>query len=373
MAAHEAARRAGRHGPREGAARAVRGAEPVAGPRLRRGLAVAVGARGLVPVRGDRRPAARRDRGQGGHGARPADGPAGRGRRRLRQDRGRAPGRVQGDAGWQAGRGPRPDDGPRRPAPPHVQPAVRGLPARGPPPVPVRLGEGAGGHARRTHRRLGRRRDRDAPAAQQGRPVPRPRSGRGRRGAAVRRRGQGAPQADAPRSRRHDAVRDADPAHAQPGARRRPRPVAHRDAAGGSPAHPDARRRGDRGARPGRDPARARSRRPGVLRAQPGRDDRGAGRAAPPDAARRALRGRPRADGRGRARQGDARVRRRRGRRPCVHDDHRVGARHPEREHDHHRPRRHARAGPALPAARPRRAAARGAPTRTSCTAAANG
>jgi transcription-repair coupling factor (superfamily II helicase) len=31
-------------------------------------------------------------------------------------------------------------------------------------------------------------------------------------------------------------------------------------------------------------------------------------------------------------------------------------ARHPEREHDHHRPRRHARARPALPAARPGRA-----------------
>ena len=56
-------------------------------------------------------------RGEGRHGGRPADGPARRRRRRLRQDRGRAAGRVQGDPGRQAGRGPRPDDRPRRPAP----------------------------------------------------------------------------------------------------------------------------------------------------------------------------------------------------------------------------------------------------------------
>ena len=55
---------------------------------------------------------------------------------------------------------------------------------------------------------------------------------------------------------------------------------------------------------------------------------------------------------RGRAREGDDRVRRRRGRRPGLHDDHRIGARHPERQHDRHRPRRHARARPALPAPR---------------------
>ena len=51
------------------------------------------------------------------HGGRPADGPARRRRRRLRQDRGRAAGGVQGDPGRQAGRGPRPDDGPRGAAP----------------------------------------------------------------------------------------------------------------------------------------------------------------------------------------------------------------------------------------------------------------
>ena len=61
----------------------------------------------------------------------------------------------------------------------------------------------------------------------------------------------------------------------------------HRDAAGGSPADPDARRGGVGRPGPRRDPARARPRRPGVLRPQPGRDDRGAGRPAAPDAAGR--------------------------------------------------------------------------------------
>ena len=45
---------------------------------------------------------------------------------------------------------------------------------------------------------------------------------------------------------------------------------------------------------------------------------------------------------------------RRRGRRPRLHHDHRVRARHTERQHDHHQPRGRAGAGPALPAARPR-------------------
>ena len=81
----------------------------------------------------------------------------------------------------------------------------------------------------------------------------------------------------------------------------------HRDAARGPAADPDARRGGVRRPRPGRDPARARPRRPGVLRPQPGRDDRGPGRAAAAAAAGGADRRRPRADGRGHAREGDAR------------------------------------------------------------------
>ena len=94
--------------------------EAAEGFAVRAGLAVAVRDGGVVPVRGDARPAARGRRGQGRHADAPADGPAGRRRRRLRQDRGRAAGRVQGDPGRQAGRGARADDRARRPALPDV-------------------------------------------------------------------------------------------------------------------------------------------------------------------------------------------------------------------------------------------------------------
>ena len=122
---------------------------------------------------------------------------------------------------------------------------------------------------------------------------------------------QGAAEAAPARGRRADAVRDADPADAQPRPGRRPRHVGHRDAAGGSAADPDAGRRGLGRARPRRDPARARPRRPGLLRPQPGRDDRGPDRAAPAAAAGRAVRRRPRPDAGGLAREGDDHVRRR--------------------------------------------------------------
>ena len=55
-----------------------------------------------------------------------------------------------------------------------------------------------------------------------------------------------------------------------------------------------------------------------------------------------------------------------------MHDDHRVGPGHPERQHDHHRSRRHARAGAALPAPRAGRAVVAGGPTPTCCIAAAS-
>ncbi len=185
-----AALQAGRHGmasgqatgpqrrrrPRRRAARAVRRPCQHRRPRLRRRHALAGGDGGLVPVRGDHRPAARRGRGQGGHGAAATHGPPGRRRRGLRQDRGRAARRVQGDAGRQAGRGPRAHHRPRRPAPRDVQPAVRGVPAGGPTPVAVRQREGAGGHARRPHRRHRGPRHRDASAAEQGRAVQGPRA-----------------------------------------------------------------------------------------------------------------------------------------------------------------------------------------------------
>ena len=64
---------------------------------------------------------------------------------------------------------------------------------------------------------------------------------------------------------------------------------------------------------------------------------------------------RPRPDGRGRAREGDGRLRRAQVRRAGRDHDHRERARHPQRQHDDHQPRRPLRPGPALSAARPRR------------------
>ena len=116
VAPDEAARPQGGHGPRRRAARAVRLAVARPGHAVHAGHAVAVGDGGELPVRGDARPGPGGRRGQGRHGGRPADGPARRRRRRLRQDRGRPAGRVQGDPGRQAGRGARPDDRPRRAA-----------------------------------------------------------------------------------------------------------------------------------------------------------------------------------------------------------------------------------------------------------------
>ena len=82
----------------------------------------------------------------------------------------------------------------------------------------------------------------------------------------------------------------------------------------------------------------------------------------------RKRRHRPRPDGGGDARAGDARLRRRPLRRAGLHHHHRVGARHPEREHDHHRPGRYVRAGAALPAARAGSADPTAAPTPTCST-----
>ena len=207
---------------------------------------VAAGDGGILPVRGDARPAARRRRGQARHGGRAADGPPRRRRRGVRQDRGRAARRVQGDPGRQAGRGAGADDGPRRAAPPDVQPAVRGVPDAGRAALALRRAQGAGGDDRGPRRRLGRHRDRHPPPALEGRPIPGPRPRRGRRGAALRGGREGAPQAASPRSRRADAVRDPHPADAEPRARGRPRPERHRDPARGPAADPDPRRRGVR-------------------------------------------------------------------------------------------------------------------------------
>jgi transcription-repair coupling factor (superfamily II helicase) len=90
-----------------------------------------------------------------------------------------------------------------------------------------------------------------------------------------------------------------------------------------------------------------------LLRPQPRRDDRGPGRAAAPAAAGGAHRRRPRPDAGRPAREGDARLRGRSDRCPGLHHDHRVGPGHPECQHYRHRPGRHPRPGPALPAPRP--------------------
>ena len=132
-----------------------------------------------------------------------------------------------------------------------------------------------------------------------------------------------------------------------------------RDPARGPPAGEDVRRRVRGGARQARDPARARARRAGVLPAQPRRDDRRDGRAAARDVPGREVRGRPRPDGRGRARGGDDGLPARRRRRARVHVDHRVGDRHPAGEHADRRARGRLRAGAALPDPRARRTQSR--------------
>ena len=110
-----------------------------------------------------------------------------------------------------------------------------------------------------------------------------------------------------------------------------------------------------------RDQARAGARRAGVLRPQP----RSRTSTSWPSSVARdraggdAHRDRPRPDAGGRAREGDGRLRRRPLRHPGLHDDHRVGPRHPARQHDDRQPRRPLRPGAALPAARAHRPLAR--------------
>ena len=87
--------------------------------------------RGVVSLHRDARPAPRDRRDQGRHGADPADGPAHLRRRRLRKDRGRDPGRLQGGAGRPPGGRARPDDRARPAAPQHLPRAHGRLPDRG--------------------------------------------------------------------------------------------------------------------------------------------------------------------------------------------------------------------------------------------------
>ena len=153
-----------------------------------------------------------------------------------------------------------------------------------------------------------------------------------------------------------DADRDADPAHLAAGAVGRARDEHHRDSAGrpagGAHLCDAVRSRRD----PRGDPARARPRRADLLcRAAHLRSRRSApgiakGRARDP------RRDGARPDAGERARRRHDRVRRARLRCAAVDQHHRVGPRHPDREHVDRAPRRHVRAGAALSTARPHRA-----------------
>ncbi len=99
----EGPRPQGGQGDRRRADPALQRADGDQGPRVRPGHAVAARARGRLPVHRDAGPARRDRRGQGRHGEDRPDGPGDLRRRRLRQDRDRGAGGVQGGAGRQAG------------------------------------------------------------------------------------------------------------------------------------------------------------------------------------------------------------------------------------------------------------------------------
>ena len=123
---------------------------------------------------------------------------------------------------------------------------------------------------REGEQRTGRHPDRDPSRPLQGHPLPRPRVGRHRRGAALRRASQRTPQATAQGSGRAHHVGDADSAHAAHVAARAARYERDRDAAQGPHGHPDGRRQVGREADQERHRAGTRTRRPGLFRAQPG-------------------------------------------------------------------------------------------------------
>ena len=107
-------------------------------PRVRARHAVAARARGRLPLRA-RRPTSCKAIAdvKADMEAAVADGPPRVRRRRLRQDRGRDPGRVQGGPGRQAGGGARPHDAARPAALPDVQRPLRRLPGAGRGAVPL--------------------------------------------------------------------------------------------------------------------------------------------------------------------------------------------------------------------------------------------
>ena len=127
----EGARAPRRTGAGGRAAEPLRRAAPADRACLRARLGLAARVRGALPVHRDGRPA-RGDRArQGRHGGAAADGPADLRRRRLRQDRGRAAGGVQGRGRGQAGADARADDDPRPAALRHLRRAARRLSVHG--------------------------------------------------------------------------------------------------------------------------------------------------------------------------------------------------------------------------------------------------
>jgi hypothetical protein len=150
------------------------------------------------------------------------DGPADLRRRRLRQDRDRGAGGLQGGAGRQAGRDPGADHAAGAAAPADLRRAVRELPGGGQGALAVPVRQGGQGRQRRPPRRHCRRGDRHPPAAHGGGAVQGPRADHRRRGAALRRRAQGAAQSDAHGGGRAGHERHADPAHPRDGRDRHP-------------------------------------------------------------------------------------------------------------------------------------------------------
>ena len=210
------------------------------------------------------------DRREGRHGAADPDGPPRLRRRRLRQDRGRGAGRVQGGAGRQAGRRARADHAARR-----ASTARRSASAS----PTTRCGS-------RCCRGSSRRRSRTRSCATSSRARSTCVIGTHRLlSDDVKFKDLGLLVVDEEQRfgvqhkerikqlrdqrRRAHAHRHADPAHARAVAHRHPRPVAREHAARGPPADPHLRRRVRRPRRRRGDPARAAARGPGVLRAQP--------------------------------------------------------------------------------------------------------
>ncbi len=229
---------------------------------------------GRLRLHRDPGPAHRHRRGQGRHGKAGPHGPPDHRRCRLRQDRDRGAGRLQGRPRRQTGRGAGAHHAAGRPASADVRRANVRIPGDHQGSVAVHRRRRVPRRDRRPGRRVGGHCDRHAPAVADRGAVETAGPGGGRRGAAVRRRAQGAHQGPAHPRGRADHVRHTDPAYLGNGDLRYPRDVNHPDAARGATPGPDlrrtARRQADRrGAAPG-----AAARRAGVLRAQPGQLDR---------------------------------------------------------------------------------------------------